>query len=83
MWTTVLLSAGTPAPVPAPAADSLVLTYKLLIMQNMFANLALTNQDHYIPRPFWNAFKDYNGQRLNVREHQDAYEFFTRLQVPI
>ena len=52
-------------------------------MQNMFANLALTNQDHYIPRPFWNAFKDYDGQRLNLREHQDAYEFFTRLQVPI
>ena len=56
---------------------------ELLIMQNMFANLALTNQDHYIPRPFWNAFKDYDGQRLNLREHQDAYEFFTRLQVPI
>ena len=52
-------------------------------MQNMFANLALTNQDHYTPRPFWNAFKDYDGQRLNLREHQDAYEFFTRLQVPI
>ena len=52
-------------------------------MQNMFANLALTNQDHYIPRPFWDAFKDYDGQRLNLREHQDAYEFFTRLQVPI
>ncbi len=52
-------------------------------MQNMFANLALTNQDHYIPRPFWNAFKDYDGQRLNLREHQDAYEFFTRLQVLI
>lgn len=47
----------------------------------MFANLALTNQDHYVPRPFWNAFKDYDGQRLNLREHQDAYEFFTRLQV--
>ena len=50
-------------------------------MQNMFANLALTNQDHYVPRPFWNAFKDYDGQHLNLREHQDAYEFFTRLQV--
>ena len=51
------------------------------LLQTMFANLALTNQDHYIPRPFWNAFKDYDGQRLNLREHQDAYEFFTRLQV--
>ena len=49
--------------------------------QNMFANLALTNHDYYVPRCFWMAFKDYDGQRLNLREHQDAYEFFTRLQV--
>ncbi|KAL3156421.1 hypothetical protein ABBQ38_000732 [Trebouxia sp. C0009 RCD-2024] len=49
-------------------------------MQNMFAHLALTNQEYYVPRCFWNAFKDYDGQRLNLREHQDAYEFFTRLQ---
>ena len=41
----------------------------------------MTSQDHYVPRSFWNAFKDYDGQRLNLREHQDAYEFFTRLQV--
>lgn len=47
----------------------------------MFAHLALTNQEYYVPRCFWNAFKDYDGQRLNLREHQDAYEFFTRLQV--
>ena len=26
------------------------------------------------------AFKDYDGQPVNIREHQDAYEFFTRLQ---
>ena len=27
------------------------------------------------------SFKDYDGEPTNVREHQDAYEFFTRLQV--
>lgn len=50
-------------------------------MQTMFANLALTKKDFHIPRAFWTAFKDYDGTRLNLREHQDAYEFFTRLQV--
>lgn len=52
-------------------------------MQTMFANLALSNKEFYVPRAFWNAFKDYDGTRLNLREHQDAYEFFTRLQVYI
>ena len=33
------------------------------------------------PAGFWKAFKDYDGEPINVREHQDAYEFFTRLQV--
>ena len=47
----------------------------------MFANLALSNRDFYRPFGFWKAFKDYDGEPLNVREHQDAYEFFTRLQV--
>ena len=52
-----------------------------MALQTMFANLALTNQKFFVPSCFWNAFKDYDGQRLNLREHQDAYEFFTRLQV--
>ena len=70
-----------PSAAAAAAAKSVCQHTAELFVQNMFANLALTNQDHYIPRPFWNAFKDYDGQRLNLREHQDAYEFFTRLQV--
>ena len=32
------------------------------------------------PSCFWRAFKDYDGNPVDVREHQDAYEFFTRLQ---
>ena len=50
-------------------------------MQSTFANLALSNREWYRPSGFWKAFKDYDGEPLNVREHQDAYEFFTRLQV--
>lgn len=41
----------------------------------------MSNRDSYRPLHFWKAFKDYDGEPLNVREHQDAYEFFTRLQV--
>lgn len=51
-------------------------------VQSVFANLALTNKDTFLPKGFWKAFKDYDGQELNIREHQDGYEFFTRLQVP-
>ncbi|EFN51470.1 hypothetical protein CHLNCDRAFT_59229, partial [Chlorella variabilis] len=49
-------------------------------MQVMFAHLALGVEPWFEPRGFWRAFKDYDGQPVNIREHQDAYEFFTRLQ---
>jgi ubiquitin C-terminal hydrolase len=32
------------------------------------------------PSCFWKEFKDYDGNPVDVREHQDGYEFFTRLQ---
>lgn len=47
----------------------------------MFAHLLLGRSTCYWPEQFWNAFKDYDGEPVNVREHEDAYEFFTRLQV--
>ncbi len=47
----------------------------------MFTALVLSNEPTYQPVGFWHAFKDYDGQSVNLREHQDAYEFFTRLQV--
>jgi hypothetical protein len=47
----------------------------------MFAHLRLGRASCYNPRGFWHSFKDYDGQPIDVREHQDAYEFFTRLQV--
>ena len=48
--------------------------------QMMFASLAATRVDFYAPRGFWRAFKDYDGEPINVREHQDGLEFFSRLQ---
>ncbi len=47
----------------------------------MFAHLKLSRAPCYSPEDFWAAFKDYDGEPVNVREHEDAYEFFTRLQV--
>ena len=48
--------------------------------QLMFASLAASHMDHYAPQGFWRAFKDYDGEPINVREHQDGLEFFSRLQ---
>jgi len=53
------------------------------LVQSTFASLAMSNREFYRPNGFWKAFKDYDGEPLNVREHQDAYEFFTRLQVTL
>ncbi len=52
-----------------------------LVLQTTFASLAMSNREFFRPHGFWKAFKDYDGEPLNLREHQDAYEFFTRLQV--
>ena len=53
------------------------------VVQNTFGHLALSHRPFYVPRGFWMSFKDYDGEPTNVREHQDAYEFFTRLQVSL
>lgn len=50
-------------------------------LQAMFATMAMGKATFHAPRDFWYAFKDYDGSPIDVKEHQDAYEFFTRLQV--
>ena len=49
-------------------------------VQAMFGALYASQLDHFEPAGFWEAFKDYDGQAVNLREHQDAVEFFQRLQ---
>mmetsp|Transcript_26886 Transcript_26886/g.88225 ORF Transcript_26886/g.88225 Transcript_26886/m.88225 type:complete len:2487 (+) Transcript_26886:54-7514(+) len=49
-------------------------------LQLLFGTLHLSRLDHFTPRGFWGAFKDYDGMPVNLREHQDAIEFFNRLQ---
>ena len=48
-------------------------------LQAMFGSLLGSSLDHYIPEGFWMAYRDYDGHRINLREHQDAFEFFNRL----
>ena len=55
--------------------------YTVPALQITFAQLALSIREYFIPDGFWRAFKDYDGESINIREHQDGYEFFTRLQV--
>jgi hypothetical protein len=54
--------------------------YARMGLQVTFAHLALSSLNFYVPRHFWRAFKDYDGEPVNLREHQDAFEFLTRLQ---
>uniref|UniRef100_A0A0C9RVX6 TSA: Wollemia nobilis Ref_Wollemi_Transcript_10197_2281 transcribed RNA sequence n=1 Tax=Wollemia nobilis TaxID=56998 RepID=A0A0C9RVX6_9CONI len=48
-------------------------------IQAMFGALLGSSLDHYTPQGFWGAFRDYDGMPVNIREHQDAFEFFNRL----
>eukprot|EP00271_Cylindrocystis_brebissonii_P017350 TRINITY_DN4491_c0_g1_i1.p1 TRINITY_DN4491_c0_g1~~TRINITY_DN4491_c0_g1_i1.p1 ORF type:complete len:2223 (-),score=458.73 TRINITY_DN4491_c0_g1_i1:345-6917(-) len=48
-------------------------------VQSMFGALLGSSLDHYIPVGFWCAYRDYDGMPINLREHQDAFEFFNRL----
>lgn len=50
-------------------------------LQVLFGHLFLSRTANHNPRHFWQSFRDYDGQPIDIKEHQDAYEFFTRLQV--
>jgi len=47
-------------------------------MQQLFGNLLETKLQYYTPDKFWKCFKLW-GQPVNVREQQDAFEFFTQI----
>ena len=45
--------------------------------QKMFAMLKGSSvHTYYEPSELWHAFKDWDGEPVNVREHEDAYVFF-------
>ena len=47
-------------------------------LQNVFGHLLESKLQHYIPEKFWRCFRLF-GQPVNVREQQDAFEFFTQI----
>jgi ubiquitin carboxyl-terminal hydrolase 9/24 len=47
-------------------------------MQQVFAHLLDSQLEHYIPERFWQTFKLW-GNPVNIREQQDAFEFFSNL----
>lgn len=49
-------------------------------LRGVFLQMSGGVEDVIDPSIFWREFKDYDGNPVDVREHQDAYEFFTRLQ---
>ncbi|KAH9300739.1 hypothetical protein KI387_012322 [Taxus chinensis] len=51
----------------------------LFQIQAMFGALLGSSLDHYTPQGFWGAFRNPDGMPINIREHQDAFEFFSRL----
>ena len=49
-------------------------------LRHIFLRLFAGVEEVVDPSCFWKEFKDYDGDPVDVREHQDGYEFFTRLQ---
>ena len=47
-------------------------------MQTVFGHLMESKLQYYEPEQFWKVFKLW-GQPVNIREQQDAFEFFTNL----
>eukprot|EP00890_Picochlorum_soloecismus_P006377 jgi/Picsp_1/6740/NSC_04081-R1_ubiquitin carboxyl-terminal hydrolase 24 len=64
--------------IGAPESDENSELFEAL--RNVMFHLAGGVASSADPSCFWRAFKDYDGNPVDVREHQDAYEFFTRLQ---
>jgi ubiquitin carboxyl-terminal hydrolase 9/24 len=44
-------------------------------VQNLFAHLKESKSEYYVPEQFWKAFRMW-GQEINLREQQDAFDFF-------
>ena len=63
-----------PPPPPPTGADSVA--HQLAVV---FGHLSLGSRAEHRPEAFWKSLRDVDGEAVNLREHQDACEFFTRL----
>ena len=65
----------------APVEESLEKSSPVFeALRTIFLRLFAGVDEVVDPSCFWKEFKDYDGNPVDVREHQDGYEFFTRLQ---
>ncbi|KAA0199343.1 hypothetical protein HAZT_HAZT009314 [Hyalella azteca] len=71
--------------VPGVREDLLSITIRdntetslLYQLQTVFGHLLESELQFYEPRKFWESFR-MDGQPVNIREQQDAFEFYTRL----
>ncbi|KAK4305331.1 hypothetical protein Pmani_022773 [Petrolisthes manimaculis] len=71
--------------VPGVAEDVLAATHGrenedsvFYQLQTVFGHLMESQLQYYVPEKFWKCFR-MDGQPVNVREQQDAFEFYTRL----
>lgn len=56
-----------------------MVAFLVAVPQLTFAHLAASLDPTFEPSGFWRAFKDYDGESIDIHEHQDAFEFLTRL----
>ena len=47
-------------------------------LQQIFSHLKESKMQYYIPESFWKVFRLW-GQEINIREQQDAFDFFTSM----
>ena len=47
-------------------------------MQQLLGHLMESRLQYYVPETFWKVFKLW-GQPVNIREQQDAFDFYTSL----
>ncbi|XP_042228398.1 ubiquitin carboxyl-terminal hydrolase 24-like isoform X1 [Homarus americanus] len=74
----LFLVPGVPEDILAVCSDDENEESLFYQLQTVFGHLMESQLQYYVPDKFWKCFR-MDGQPVNVREQQDAFEFYTRL----
>ncbi|XP_071548346.1 ubiquitin carboxyl-terminal hydrolase 24-like isoform X1 [Panulirus ornatus] len=74
----LFLVPGVPEDILAVCSDEENEESLFYQLQTVFGHLMESQLQYYVPDKFWKCFR-MDGQPVNVREQQDAFEFYTRL----
>ncbi|XP_069185948.1 ubiquitin carboxyl-terminal hydrolase 24 isoform X1 [Procambarus clarkii] len=74
----LFLVPGVPEDILAVCSDDENEESLFYQLQMVFGHLMESQLQYYVPDKFWKCFR-MDGQPVNVREQQDAFEFYTRL----